>query len=409
MAHIKTFNISGVTTANNLSRVYRTTFKVNWTEYFLLVAPPIAHSYILRNPLVAIPSDEYVEKINRVLDETSPRTLTNYVMVQFILSWLPLLEEKYVDLIKWFSATLDQNFSQNRSEICYAETSKHYSVAMLAMYARSRSTKALRPLAEGMVRAIIDGLTDQIKENKWMDEAFKKVCTLLLVPLPFLEFPVFHESFPRSFLHGSIGSVIGHEISHSLDVNGRMFDGDGNQRTWWKKKWTEEYDKRAHCYVEQYGNIKIPKFNMSLNGTLSLGEATADNEGLKIAYRAHQKYLSKLNDSAKTETVDGFTQDQLFFLGFSQIWCSKSADFHLYEYLADPHPPDVYRVNMAATNSPSFAAAFHCSSKSKMNPKHRCSICFKPQHAVQRSRTTCDNTHSPRNEMNITTRLIRRW
>ncbi|KAK5964528.1 hypothetical protein GCK32_013287, partial [Trichostrongylus colubriformis] len=304
---------------------------------------------------------------------------------------------------KWFSAKLDHNPPQNRSEICYGETSKYYSVAMLAMYARSRSSEALRPLAEGMVRAIIDELTDQIKENEWMEEAFKKAVlrkvsriswsllhddlfindtaldelyaahyglsdrpfldmleeithiqktqaylklierfdvksnmkkfsvrgyevnafylrypNSIVVPLPFLEFPVFHESFPRSFLHGSIGSIIGHEISHSLDVKGRMYDENGNWRTWWKKKWTEEYDKRAYCYVEQYGNIKIPKFNISLNGTLTLGETTADNEGLKIAYRAHQKYLSKVNDSAKTETVDGFTQDQLFFLGLSQ-------------------------------------------------------------------------------------------
>ncbi|KAK5976643.1 hypothetical protein GCK32_001215 [Trichostrongylus colubriformis] len=165
--------------ASRLSEVDGTTYKVNWTEYFFLVTPPIAHSYILQDPVVAVPSDEYVEKVNQVLDETSPRTLTNYVMVQYILSWLPLLEDKYRELIEWFSAKLDHNFPQNRSKICYAETSKHYSVAMLAMYARSRSTKALRPLAEGMVRGIIDGLKDQIKENKWMSEAFKKVCTLL--------------------------------------------------------------------------------------------------------------------------------------------------------------------------------------------------------------------------------------
>ncbi|KAK5976645.1 hypothetical protein GCK32_001217 [Trichostrongylus colubriformis] len=196
----------------------------------------------------------------------------------------------------------------------------------------------------------------------------------IMVPLPFLEFPVFHESFPRSFLHGSIGSIIGHEISHSLDENGKMYDGNGDKREWWKRNWTKEYDKRAQCYVEQYGNIKIPEFNISLNGTLTLGEATADNEGLKIAHRVHQKHISKLNESAKTETVDGFTQDQLFFLGFSQMWCRKTAEFTLYERLFDEHPPDEYRVNMAAMNSPSFANAFHCSSKSKMNPKHRCAI-----------------------------------
>ncbi|KAK5982542.1 hypothetical protein GCK32_001736 [Trichostrongylus colubriformis] len=447
----------------NLSQVDETTYKVNWTEYFLLVTPPTAHSYILEDPLVAVPSAKYVEEVNQVLNETSPRTLTNYVMVHYILSWLPLLEKKYLELIEWFSAMLDHNFTQNRSEICYAETSKHYSVAMLAMYARSRPIKTLRPLAEGMVREIINGLTDQIKENKWMDEAFKKAVlgkvsriswslldddlfindtaldelyaahyglsdrsfldmleiithiektqaylkllerfdvksnlkkfsvvgyqvnafyqlesNNIMVPLPFLEFPVFHESFPRSYLYGSIGSVIGHEISHSLDVTGRMYDENGDDRVWWTRKWTKEYDKRAHCYVAQYENIKIPKFNISLNGTLTLGENTADNEGLKIAYRAYQKHFSKLSESAETEAVDGFTQDQLFFLGFSQLWCSKTAEFTLYEQLFNPHPPLEYRMTMAAMNSPSFATAFHCSSKSKMNPRHRLRIQERP-------------------------------
>ncbi|KAK5969633.1 Peptidase family M13 containing protein [Trichostrongylus colubriformis] len=126
-----------------------------------------------------------------------------------------------------------------------------------------------------------------------------------------------------------------------------MFDGNGIPRDWWKKKWTEEYDKRALCYKEQYDNIKIPKFNISLNGTLTLGENIADNEGMKIAFRAYKKYAAKLKDSAKSESVDGFTQDQLFFLGLSQMWCRKTGEFAIYERLSDVHPPPEIRVDMA--------------------------------------------------------------
>ncbi|KAK5974091.1 hypothetical protein GCK32_015957 [Trichostrongylus colubriformis] len=81
----------------------------------------------------------------------------------------------------------------------------------------------------------------------------------IMVPLPFLQFPVFDESFPRSFLYGSVGTVIGHEISHSLDTEGRMRDADG--KPWWplrwKAMWTQEFDKRALCYKELYDNVKV--------------------------------------------------------------------------------------------------------------------------------------------------------
>ncbi|KAK5976628.1 hypothetical protein GCK32_001200 [Trichostrongylus colubriformis] len=185
-----------------------------------------------------------------------------------------------------------------------------------------------------------------------------------LVPLPYVQFPVFDESFPRSFVYGTIGFTIGHEISHSLDVNGRKRDANGEKREWWKKKWTEEYDKRALCYKELYDIVKIPNLDVSLNGTLTLAENIADNEGIKIAYRAYKKYAAKLKDAAKSDIVDGFTQDQLFFLGFSQKYCRKTAEFTLYEQnLRDVHAPSEFRIDMVSKNFPPFANAFHCSPK----------------------------------------------
>ncbi|KAK5974440.1 hypothetical protein GCK32_003362 [Trichostrongylus colubriformis] len=413
----------------NLSQVDETIHKANWTEYLFLTAPPIVHPYIAEDPIVRSPSEEYIEKLNEVLNETSPRTLTNYVIVQYILHSLSLLEKKYIKLLEWFISISDSPRRLDRSGLCFTVTNKLYKVAVLAMYARSKPTEILRPMAEEMVGAIITAFKDVVQENKWMDRTFKKAVlgkisritwTLLdddlfhndtaldelyaadyglsdqpflemlakithirktedylklitvetdersylkkfsyvgyaanafytprvnhiMIPLPFLQFPVFDKSFPRSFLYGTVGSIIGHEISHSLDVEGRLFDANGEKREWWKKKWTEEYDKRALCYKEQYDNVKIPKFNVSLDGTSTLAENIADNEGIKIAYRAYKKYTARLKDSAKSENVDGFTQNQLFFLGFSQIWCRKTAEFTLYEQRFDEHAPPEYR------------------------------------------------------------------
>ncbi|KAK5982870.1 hypothetical protein GCK32_002097 [Trichostrongylus colubriformis] len=449
---------SGDSPFMNLNQVDET-YKVNWTEYLLLTAPPIAHPYIAEDPRVVTPGEEYTEKLNKVLRETSPRTLTNFVVIHYILRRLELLERKYIDLLEWFIAIIDSPQRFTRSGVCFTMTNTYYPVAMLAMYARSQHTEVLRPMAEEMVRAIITAFKNEIQENRWMEKSFKEAVTgkinritwslldddlfhndtalddlyaaeyglsdlpfleilekvtlirktkvylrltsvelerpdpkkfstmgykvnafyqpyvnNIMVPLPFLQFPFFDESFPRSFLYGTVGFVIGHEISHSLDVTGRMYNEYGEKQEWWEKKWTEEYDKKTLCYRKQYDNVKIPKFNISLNGTLTLGENIADNEGIKIAYRAYKKYATKLNSATKSEHVDGFTQNQLFFLGFSQIWCRKKAEFTQYEELFYEHAPNEFRVNMVSKNFPPFASAFHCSPKSRMNPNHRCSI-----------------------------------
>ncbi|KAK5975633.1 hypothetical protein GCK32_010477, partial [Trichostrongylus colubriformis] len=83
-----------------LSQVDETIYKVNWTEYLFLTAPSIVHLYIAEDPKVKVPSEDYIEKLNEVLNETSPRTLTNYVIVQYILHWLPLLDKKYIELLE---------------------------------------------------------------------------------------------------------------------------------------------------------------------------------------------------------------------------------------------------------------------------------------------------------------------
>ncbi|KAK5964593.1 Endothelin-converting enzyme 1 [Trichostrongylus colubriformis] len=100
----------------------------------------------------------------------------------------------------------------------------------------------------------------------------------------------------------------------------------------------------------------------------------AKNNDMFVIPQAYKKYAAKLKDSEKSESVDGFTQDQLFFLGFSQMWCRKTGEFAIYERLSDVHPPPEIRVDMVPKNFPPFANAFHCSPESRMNLRHRCSI-----------------------------------
>ncbi|KAK6020398.1 peptidase family M13 [Ostertagia ostertagi] len=151
----------------------------------------------------------------------------------------------------------------------------------------------------------------------------------------------------------------------------KQFDENGDQRDWWKKKWSKQHDEKENCYEEQYRNVIIPKLNISIKGLITLSENTADNEGMKIAYKAHAKYLAKHKDAWKTEAVDGFTPDQLFFLGCASIFCRKTGDFNALVFQYSGYLPDDFRVNGFVSNHPAFASAFHCSSTSKMNPKKR--------------------------------------
>ncbi|KAK5981011.1 hypothetical protein GCK32_009379 [Trichostrongylus colubriformis] len=347
----------------NLSQVDGTIYKANWTEYLFLTAPPIVHPYIAEDPTVAVRSKEYIEKLNEVLNETSPRTLTNYAVLGKIsrITWSLLDDDLFHN-----DTALDELYSAH-----YGLSDQPF-LEMLAKINLLRKTEDYLRLTTSIDQRSYE--TKFSTAGYDINAFYLPDANHIMVPLPFLQFPVFDESFPRSYLYGSVGSIIGHEISHSLDVQGRLYDGNGEKREWWKKTWTEEYDKRALCYKEQYDKVKIPIFNISLNGTITLAENIADNEGMKISYRAYKKYAAKLKDPAKSESLHGFTQDQLYFLGFSQKFCRKTAEFTLYEELFDSHAPSEFRADMVSKNFPPFASAFHCSSKSRMNAEHRCSI-----------------------------------
>ncbi|KAK5970916.1 hypothetical protein GCK32_005882 [Trichostrongylus colubriformis] len=164
----------------NLSKVDRTTYSVNWTEYFLLVAPEEVHDYILEDPEVLVPDDRYIERFNKVLSEASPKTITNYVMVQYILSWLPLLEERYSRLVQMFAANAGETVPTARDDLCFFEAKEHFELAITSMYARSASKKVPKSLIENMVIGILKEFKGQIEESKWMDNEFKEVVLLKL-------------------------------------------------------------------------------------------------------------------------------------------------------------------------------------------------------------------------------------
>jgi putative endopeptidase len=173
--------------------------------------------------------------------------------------------------------------------------------------------------------------------------------------------------------YGHIGSVIGHELTHGFDDEGKKFDGKGNLSDWWTAQDTKNFVARTDCLVNEYGSF-VAVDDVKVNGKLTLGENTADNGGLLLAYMA---YL----DRAKKEGVDlaakkdGYTAPQRFYIGYAQNWCENSRPEQVRtQVLTDPHSPDHFRANGAIVNQPGFAAAFGCKKGAPMVPVESCRV-----------------------------------
>jgi len=170
--------------------------------------------------------------------------------------------------------------------------------------------------------------------------------------------------------YGAIGTIIGHEITHGFDDQGRQFDADGNLRDWWTPADAKAFEERAACIANQYSGYTAVD-DVKLNGKLTLGENTADNGGLRISLMA---YLTRTTGEA-APTLDGFTPEQRVFLGWGQVWCQNVRPERA-RMLAqvDPHSPGHDRVNGVVSNMPEFQKAFQCKPDAPMVRKHQCRV-----------------------------------
>ena len=176
----------------------------------------------------------------------------------------------------------------------------------------------------------------------------------IVFPAAILQPPFFDMKADDAVNYGGIGAVIGHEVSHGFDDEGRKFDGKGVLRDWWTAKDNELFMARANALVQQY-NAYSPIAGMNVNGQLTLGENIGDLSGLAVAHKA---YLIAL-DGKEAPVLDGFTGEQRFYLGWGQVWARKYRDDELRKRLkTDPHSPSEYRANGIVRNMPAFAKAF---------------------------------------------------
>jgi predicted metalloendopeptidase len=178
--------------------------------------------------------------------------------------------------------------------------------------------------------------------------------TEIVFPAGILQQPFFSPDADDAVNYGSIGAIIGHEITHGFDDKGSRFDADGNFANWWADEDRAEFKRRAGVLVEQFNRYE-PLDGLMVNGELTLGENIADLGGLTIAYHALQEAFA---DTGRQE-VGGLTAEQRFFLAFARSWRSVETDEHVrLRVRTDPHAPSRFRCNGTLTNMPEFAEAF---------------------------------------------------
>ena len=183
-------------------------------------------------------------------------------------------------------------------------------------------------------------------------------------PAGILQPPFYDPKLDAATNYGAIGSVMGHEMTHGFDDQGRKYDGDGNLHDWWTGADAAAFEQRATCLVNQYGNFTAVG-DLKVNGRLTLGENIADTGGLHLAYAALEKTLN----GVAPPPIDGLTAPQRFFVAYAQAWCGNATDQEKRRrLLTDPHSPNEFRVNGVVANEPAFPRAFACPAGAPMAP-----------------------------------------
>uniref|UniRef100_A0A7N6FBP5 Membrane metallo-endopeptidase-like 1 n=1 Tax=Anabas testudineus TaxID=64144 RepID=A0A7N6FBP5_ANATE len=197
----------------------------------------------------------------------------------------------------------------------------------------------------------------------------------IVFPAGILQPPFFSKHQHQALNFGGIGMVIGHEITHGFDDNGRNFDKDGNMLNWWSNYSAEHFKEQSQCMVQQYGNFNWKLAGgQNVSGISTLGENIADNGGVRQAYKAYLKWVEMEGEEPRLPGLD-MDHKQLFFLNFAQVWCGAyRPEYASQSIKTDSHSPLEYRVLGSLQNFEAFSEAFQCQKGSPMNPELKCRV-----------------------------------
>ncbi|KAB0393662.1 hypothetical protein E2I00_019394 [Balaenoptera physalus] len=260
----------------------------------------------------------------------------------------------------------DNKLNNEYLELSYREDEYFENIIQNLKFSQNKQLKKLR---------------EKVDKDEWISGAavvnafYSSGRNQIVFPAGILQPPFFSAQQSNSLNYGGIGMVIGHEITHGFDDNGRNFNKDGDLIDWWTQQSANNFKDQSQCMVYQYGNFSWDLAGgQHLNGINTLGENIADNGGIGQAYRAYQNYVKKHGEEKLLPGLD-LNHKQLFFLNFAQVWCGTyRPEYAVNSIKTDVHSPGNFRIIGTLQNSPEFSEAFHCRKKSYMNPEKKCRV-----------------------------------
>ncbi|RYD71714.1 MAG: M13 family peptidase, partial [Sphingobacteriales bacterium] len=279
------------------------------------------------------------------------------------------LKEK-INTLDWMSAGTKEQAQHKLStmvtKIGYPDKWRDYKGLNID---RNSYAKNVMNASEFEFKRMVNKLGKPIDRSEWLmtpptvNAYYNPAMNEIVFPAGILQPPFFNADADDAVNYGGMGAVIGHELTHGFDDQGRQFDADGNLKDWWTKEDAEKFKKKTEVVVKQFNGYQ-PLPGEYVNGSLTLGENIADLGGLTIAYEAWKKSQEGKKEVGK---IDGFTPEQRFFLGWAQVWrVNERPESTKQRLITDPHSPAMFRVNGPLSNMPEFYKAYNIQPGSKM-------------------------------------------
>uniref|UniRef100_A0A452HI17 Endothelin-converting enzyme 1 n=1 Tax=Gopherus agassizii TaxID=38772 RepID=A0A452HI17_9SAUR len=355
---------------------------INWMPFLSTVFYPVE---LNESEPVVVYAKEYLEQVSSLIQATDRCLLNSYMIWNLVRKTSSFLDQRFQEAEEKLMEVMygTKKTCLPRWKFCISDTDNSLGFALGAMFVKATFAEDSKKIAEEMITEIKTAFEESLATLQWMDEETRKsakekadaIYDLIGYPKFILDpkelDKVFHDYEAVSSLYfenvmqfynfsarvaadqlrkppnrdqalnfGGIGVVVGHELTHAFDDQGREYDKDGNLRPWWKNSSVEAFKQQTECIVEQYSNYTVN--GEAVNGKHTLGENIADNGGLKAAYR---------------------------------VWCSVRTPESSHEGLiTDPHSPSRFRVIGTVSNSKEFSEHFHCPPGSPMNPQKKCEV-----------------------------------
>ncbi|XP_071859700.1 neprilysin-11 isoform X2 [Bombus fervidus] len=237
-------------------------------------------------------------------------------------------------------------------------------------------------LTDATVKKSLNSLREKPDKNRWISTGttvnafYSAILNSVTFPAGILH-PPFYGNGLQSINYGAMGAIMGHELTHGFDDLGRRYDENGNLQQWWSNETLQSYHEKVECIIKQYGNYHLPELgdnnNFTVNGVNTQGENIADNGGIREAYKAYQRFRIRNTNRLALPGLANYSQEQLFFIGFAQVWCGSYTNGALKSKLIQGvHAPNHFRVIGTLSNNADFAKAWNCPVESPMNPSRKC-------------------------------------